>query len=330
MKLRHAAAAAGTLSAAYAAITRLRDQHTEIRPVQKALTQAQRVLPDKQRTAFQKWTLKQVYEQVSKSSGDSNSFLNYGFAALEEPYTTLDLPEDQVDDRTGMQLYNHIASAVELKGLEALEVGCGRGGGTSFVFDRLGLRRMVGVDLAERAVADASRIYGRPGLTYEVGDAENLRFNNESFDAVLNVESSHCYPNMDRFLAEVFRVLRPGGHLLIADLRPAEDVGEFRSFLVDSGLEIVVEEDITANVVKALEIDSDRRVAMIESTAPKASWAQMKDFAGVAGTPGFGRFADREVLYTRFVARRPAPASVETNGVKAGSIPRPPTVPESS
>jgi fatty-acid O-methyltransferase len=43
------------------------------------------------------------------------------------------------------------------------------------------------------------------------GDAENLPFPQVSFDAVINVESAHCYGSIERFLAEVHRVLRPGG-----------------------------------------------------------------------------------------------------------------------
>ena len=51
------------------------------------------------------------------------------------------------------------------------------------------------------------------------GDAQNLPFPDESFDAVINVEASHIYPNFERFLGEVARVLRPGGHFLYADFR---------------------------------------------------------------------------------------------------------------
>ena len=46
------------------------------------------------------------------------------------------------------------------------------------------------------------------------GDAQDLPFPDESFDAVINVEASHIYPNFERFLGEVARVLRPGGHFL--------------------------------------------------------------------------------------------------------------------
>jgi fatty-acid O-methyltransferase len=58
------------------------------------------------------------------------------------------------------------------------------------------------------------------GLDFVQGDAQNLHFPDQSFDAVINVEGSHIYPNFERFLGEVARVLRPGGHFLYADFRP--------------------------------------------------------------------------------------------------------------
>jgi SAM-dependent methyltransferase len=43
-------------------------------------------------------------------------------------------------------------------------------------------------------------------------------------DAVVNIESSHCYESMDTFLSEACRVLRPGGRFFFADLRKYEGV----------------------------------------------------------------------------------------------------------
>jgi ubiquinone/menaquinone biosynthesis C-methylase UbiE len=51
------------------------------------------------------------------------------------------------------------------------------------------------------------------------GDAENMPFGDQFFDAMVNVEASHIYPHFERFLAEVPRVLRPGVHLLYPDFR---------------------------------------------------------------------------------------------------------------
>jgi SAM-dependent methyltransferase len=50
------------------------------------------------------------------------------------------------------------------------------------------------------------------------GDAEDLPFSDNEFDIVINVESSHNYPNLRRFFEEVARVLRPGGFFSHADV----------------------------------------------------------------------------------------------------------------
>ena len=59
-----------------------------------------------------------------------------------------------------------------------------------------------------------------------------------SFDAVVNIESSHCYEAMDAFFAEVCRVLRPGGRLFFADLRSKDDVTTLREQFNACGLTV--------------------------------------------------------------------------------------------
>ena len=75
------------------------------------------------------------------------------------------------------------------------------------------------------------------------GDAEKLPFPDQSFDAVINVESSGAYPHFSRFLAEVARVLRPGGHFLYADLRPANSIAEWEAALAGAPMRMLSHED---------------------------------------------------------------------------------------
>ena len=65
-------------------------------------------------------------------------------------------------------------------------------------------------------------------------DSEDLPFPDDSFDAVINIESSHTYPNFSRFLAEVARVLRPGGHFLYTDVRNTPDIAAWEAALADA------------------------------------------------------------------------------------------------
>ena len=92
-----------------------------------------------------------------------------------------------------------------------------------------------------------------PNLSFCVGDSEKIPFENESFDVVLNVESSHCYGNIPLFLAEVKRVLILGGFFLWADFRLAKEMPVLFNCFLDSGLEKIREKNFTNSVVNELK-----------------------------------------------------------------------------
>jgi ubiquinone/menaquinone biosynthesis C-methylase UbiE len=75
-----------------------------------------------------------------------------------------------------------------------------------------------------------------------------MPFPASSFDAVVNIESSHCYESMDTFLSEVCRVLRPGGRFFFADLRSVDGVNTLREQFNACGLTVEKQTDITTNV----------------------------------------------------------------------------------
>jgi SAM-dependent methyltransferase len=231
------------------------------------------------------------------------TFLNFGYAALDGDESGIALrPEDQ-PDAYAIQLYYRVAGARDLRTRDVLEVGCGRGGGSSFIARYLHPRSVTGVDLAATAIRFCRRRHPLEGLTFAQGNAEDLPFDAGSFDVVVNVESSHCYPSFERFLAEVARVLRPGGVFLIADLRPAEQVARMREQL-GSAFTIVDEECITPNVFRALELFSERRSALIRRAVPTMLRRAMRNFAAVEGTPTFEAFRRRELEYLRFVLQK--------------------------
>jgi ubiquinone/menaquinone biosynthesis C-methylase UbiE len=75
-------------------------------------------------------------------------------------------------------------------------------------------RRVVGIDIAPRMVAIAAAQY--PGVDFREGDAENLPFDDDSFDAVLcNFGIGH-FPRPERAVAEFARILAPGGTVAIS------------------------------------------------------------------------------------------------------------------
>jgi SAM-dependent methyltransferase len=167
---------------------------------------------------------------------------------------------------------------------------------------------MTGIDLSTRAVQRCRHAHQQPDLCFRRGDAEALPFPRSTFDAVLNVESSHCYPSFARFLDETNRVLRPGGVLLFADLRPADHVDELRHQLA-ARFEIEDEEDITADVVRALLLDAPRRERTVDSRAPRFLRPAVRDFVATPGSAVFNGLLSGALQYLRFAARAPGSAT---------------------
>jgi ubiquinone/menaquinone biosynthesis C-methylase UbiE len=118
--------------------------------------------------------------------------------------------------------------------LTILEIGSGAGNGLNLLSRIFGFKAAIGVDLSEGAVCVANAKFARPGLRFLQGDAENLPLGDGEVDLVLNVESSHCYPNPTRFLEEVARVLRPGGHFAHSDAFTRERRRAFESAMRNS------------------------------------------------------------------------------------------------
>lgn len=288
---------------------------TEVRPLRSAAAAVLRVAPGLA-PRVEKLMWRSFYELASMGRRDlGTAMMNYGYAPLDP--TVGDGNGAGDGDRYGLQLYAAVAGGWDLSGKDVLEVGCGRGGGAAFVFETHGPSSMTGLDLAHKAIDRCRRRYGRPGLEFVAGDAENLPFGDGAFDAVLSVESSHCYASPPRFWGEAHRVLRPGGRLLLADARHTsltpgtasalfaqDDVARLREQLAAAGFRTLEEVDITANVVRALELDTPARKARIEHRVPRFLRPHALAFAAVEGSPMYQAFAESQLTYLRLVLEK--------------------------
>jgi SAM-dependent methyltransferase len=228
---------------------------------------------------------RRLYQLISRYYRDRDwTFMNWGYAPLPpENHRPALLPADETD-RYFIQLYHHVIGGIPVEGKDLLEVGCGRGGGCSYLARYHAPASVVGVDLSPNSVRFCGERHGADRLRFQTGDSENLPFADESFDAVVNVESSHCYPSFGRFLSEVRRILRRGGTLHLADVRDRDEVEGFHEAIRTCGLCVVRSTDITANVLAALKEDGERRLARFRETlwAPLVRYFQ--EFAGNEGS----------------------------------------------
>lgn len=103
---------------------------------------------------------------------------------------------------------------------DVLDAGCGTGAVLSLLHEKHPDKNYTGIDLSEKMIEVAER-KAIPGAKFVQGDCEELPFADHSFDAVLCSMSFHHYPNPERFFANVFRVLRPGGRLILRDMTGA-------------------------------------------------------------------------------------------------------------
>lgn len=113
--------------------------------------------------------------------------------------------------------YPQMLAELELEPFEdVLDVGCGTGAVLELLHERYPHKQLTGLDLTPKMieVACAKQL---DNINFIVGDAENLPFEPQSFDAVLCSNSFHHYPRPDRFFTEAARVLRPGGRLILRD-----------------------------------------------------------------------------------------------------------------
>jgi ubiquinone/menaquinone biosynthesis C-methylase UbiE len=254
-----------------------------------------------------------LYEVLGRlDRAEELTFLNYGYANGANGELILD-PCDE-PNRWAIQLYDHVTSATDLRGKHVLEVGCGRGGGAAYIARQRSPASMLGLDLSERAVAFCKRRHRADALSFAQGDAESLPFDDERFDVVLNVESSHGYGRLDRFLGEVSRVLRPGGEFLYTDHRAPSQLAAWRATLDSSGLIQLEEMEITQYVLMALDFDHARKASLIERRCPAPLRQSLREFAAVRGSRAYERFRTGDTRYLSFRFRKPESAT------KSGAI----------
>ncbi|WP_205687356.1 class I SAM-dependent methyltransferase [Cellulomonas endophytica] len=255
-----------------------------------------------------------VYELLAvRSRRPEWAFMNYGLVLPDGDPAPRLAPGDE-PDRLAVQVYARTVGPEPLAGREVLEVGSGRGGGSLWVAREHRPRRTVGLDLSAAAV-DLSRRHRRaPGLSFVRGSADALPFPDAAFDAVLNVESSHCYPDLPAFLAQVRRVLRPGGALLLADFRPADEVPALLAAVRAAGLVVEDEEDVTAGVVAALDADDARKRALLTAWLGRAARPLLARFAALRGSSSYEGFRSGRTRYVVVRARVPGAGGAPHTG----------------
>jgi len=229
-------------------------------------------------------------------------FLNYAFETI--PPVGLTLTAADEPNRACIQLYHHVASQVDLAGKDVLEVSCGHGGGASWITRHLNPSTYTGLDLNPAGIQFCQQHHQLPRLRFVQGDAQKLPFPDASFDSVLNVEASHCYPDFPSFLKEVARVLRPSGHFLYADFRFREDFEKWEAAIAGAPFDLIQTRSIRDEVLRGMEYNARRSQALIDERLPAFLRGVARDFAGLPGSSVYEALKSGEMSYRSWCLRK--------------------------
>ncbi|WP_158617425.1 class I SAM-dependent methyltransferase [Legionella sp. km772] len=191
---------------------------------------------------FLNWGLwdKQIYKEFSD--------LHYNFAALC-PYQSAHSP---------LLIYYVLRPLIQqyFFGKRILEVGPGNGIGLKMSSQLLKSNYALGIDLTHPLVRNAKNNFSMENkVDFIQGDAEHLPLENESFDLITNIESSHLYPNLELFFHEVCRVLIPGGFFCYTDIELKNKLQSERldNFLKSrNDIRVVLKQDLTKLVQNSI------------------------------------------------------------------------------
>jgi ubiquinone/menaquinone biosynthesis C-methylase UbiE len=106
-----------------------------------------------------------------------------------------------------------------IAGGKVLDVATQEGGFVQILIENLkSYTEIVGLDINEQAIEKAQSKIEKPGVRFLVMDAEQLEFEDQSFDTVSISASLHHLANIGQVLDEMKRVLKPGGHFILVEM----------------------------------------------------------------------------------------------------------------
>jgi len=159
-------------------------------------------------------------------------------------------------------------------GMKVLDVGCGVGGSSRHIANKHGCS-VTGITLSTvqaQHAADRSEAAGLSGLTdFQVADALDMPFGDSSFDLVWSLEVAEHFPDREKWLKECWRVLKPGGRLLVATWTHRE-AGE-----------------VTGGHKSNMSLEKKERKLLDKICKYYAlpEWVQLRDYTTTATTLGF-------------------------------------------
>lgn len=258
-----------------------------------------------------KQEVKDGYTNVAKSieqSGmkDNVYFLNLGYAPDDnQQYAVQEIPVTAIN-KNSVKLILETIGDYDFDGKDLLEVGCGRGGNLYTIHQYYKPKSAVGVDLCKANVQFCYSYLASQNISFAVGDAEKLPFGEESFDVIVNIESSSAYTNIESFYENVSKILRPGGFFLYADVIENSIFDANIEYLKSLGMEELRYTDITTNVLLSCYQEYRKKVLAYKGVEQLSKREDLEDFIGMPGSKIYNNMKSGRKSYRIYNFRKQA------------------------
>ena len=252
---------------------------------------------------IKRWLKRSLYEILARRvSTDTLKCMNYGYEPPDGTGFPILLDEkDRQDFIYCWKLIYETVRGVDFTEKRILVVGCGRGGDAYFIRRYMGAHSVTAIDYSSAAVRLCQRFYAGSGMRFLRADAHQLPFSADSFDVVVNIESSHDYESPFLFYREVARVLRPDGLFLYTDLfRNGTHLEDFRT----AGLEMRDERNLTDGVLRASEEGAELRKSILRKLLPGFLLGSFLSWGGAPGSRTYRDFQSGRLSYRHYRLKR--------------------------
>jgi len=224
---------------------------------------------------------------VILGSDNHNNYMNHGYyPAYKNLFDYHKIFKHQAS------LYLHLFDNIDTKNKSLLEVGCGRGGGINLLSESYDFKNIEACDLTDSNITHCQKYAN--DIKFKVADAENLDYDDDQFDIVINVESSHCYKDLNPFFFKVQKILKSDGVFLYTDVFEPQHIGYVEQNL--SHFFKIIKEDITDNVMQSCEYD----IEYFDTVLPDKDSKEF--YINIAKDKG-KRYKEGELLYIKYIGK---------------------------